>query len=94
MVLPAYTNYPERRSITKKSDGNCSYKGNMSNNKVADGRKYVFHLIHLTSPGKERRGERIGGVILVRGSFIGAESSLLKGANKELRRKSTERESI
>lgn len=35
MVLPAYTNCPERCSITKKSDGNCSYEGNMSNNKVA-----------------------------------------------------------
>lgn len=93
MVLPAYTNYPERYSITKKSDGNCSYKGDMSNNKVADGSKYGFHLIHLTSAGKEWRGDCIGGVILVRGSFISAESSLLKGANKELRKKSAGRES-
>lgn len=77
-------NYPERCSITKKSDGNCSYKGDMSNNKVAEGSKYVFHLLHLASAGKEWRGDRIGGVILVRRSFISAESSLfIPFANKE-----------
>lgn len=58
----------------------------MSNDKVADCSKYIFHLIHLTRAEKEWRGDHIGGVILVRGSFISAESSLLKGANKELRR--------
>lgn len=79
----AYTNYSKRCNITTKSDGNCSYKGDMSNNKVADCCKYVFRLIHLTSAEKERREDHMGGVILVRGSFVSAEASLLKGAKRD-----------
>lgn len=58
---------PRDVTLQKKSDGNCSYKGDMSNIKVADCSKYVLHLRHLTSAEKEWRGDHMGGVILVRG---------------------------
>lgn len=49
-------------------------------------------IVHQTNAAKEWRGDPLGGVILVRGTFISAELSLYR-CNKELRRKCTKRES-
>lgn len=81
-TLPIQT-IPRDVTFQKNPDGKCSYKGDMSNIKVADCSKCVLHRRHLTSAEKEWRGDHMGGAILVRGSFVSAESSLLKGAKRD-----------